>query len=67
MYPARMVERTVVGPEFVRTSRAQANRKMAFRRIEELGRRWLRVIYECEGSGIVAVSVYVDHNAETWR
>jgi hypothetical protein len=64
---AEWVERTVLTPEFVRSSRAPAGRKLAFRRIDELGKRWLRVVYEENGLEIVVVSLCVDHNAEKWR
>ena len=61
------VERAVSRPEFVRPSPTHANRKMAFRRIEEFGNRWLHVVFEIEGAEIVIVSVYENSKAEKWR
>jgi hypothetical protein len=61
------VERTVLRPEFVRRSRTHASRKMAFRRIEELGKQWLQVVFEDEGPEIIAVSLHENSKAEKWR
>jgi hypothetical protein len=61
------VERTVERPEFVRPSMSRPARKSAFRRIEELGNRWLHVTFDAEMGGIVVVSAYVDHKAERKR
>jgi hypothetical protein len=42
-------------------------RKSAFRRIEELGNRWLNVTFDVLNAEVVVVSVYVDHKAEKKR
>jgi Domain of unknown function (DUF4258) len=61
------VERTVEHPEFVRVSVSRPARKSAFRRIEELGNRWLHVVFDVMDNQSVVVSVYVDHKAEKRR
>lgn len=61
------VERTVDRPEFVRASVSRPMRKSAFRRIEELGNRWLHVTFDIQGSEVVVVSVYFDSKAEKRR
>lgn len=61
------VEQTVDRPEFVRASVSRPARKSAFRRIEELGNRWLRVVFDAETDEIVVVSAYMDHKAERKR
>ncbi len=61
------VERTVERPEFVRASVSRPARKSAFRRIEELGNRWLHVAFDIANGETIVVSVYVDHKAEKRR
>lgn len=61
------VERTVDRPEFVRASVSRPMRKSAFRRIEELGNRWLHVILDMRDSEVIVVSVYIDDKAERRR
>jgi hypothetical protein len=61
------VERTLEGPEFVRASVPRPTRKSAFRRIEELGNRWLHVVFDVVDGKNIVVSVYVDHKAEKRR
>ncbi len=61
------VERTIERPEFVRPSVLHAARKSAFCRIEELGNRWLHVVFEVVDSEKIVVSAYVDHKAEKSR
>jgi Domain of unknown function (DUF4258) len=60
-------KRTVDRPEFVRASVSRPMRKSAFRRIEELGNRWLHVIFDVQDGEVVVVSVYVDRKAEKRR
>jgi hypothetical protein len=64
---AEWVERTLEGPEFVSASGSRPTRKSAFRRIEELGNRWLHVVFDVVDSKNIVVSVYVDHKAEKRR
>ena len=61
------VERTVDRPEFVRASVSRPMRKSAFRRIEELGNRWLHVTFDVPNGKVVVVSVYVNRKAEKRR
>jgi hypothetical protein len=45
----------------------RVRRENAFRRIEELGNRWLHVVFEDVNMEKTVVSVYVDHKAEKRR
>ena len=61
------VERTIADPEFTRGDRTIRSDKMSFRRIPELGNRYICVVYEYFESEILVVTVFPDREAEKKR
>jgi len=60
---AEWVERVLERPEFMLPDARQGQRLGAFRRIEEFGGRWLRVVFERSGDRDRVVTVFFDRNA----
>ena len=58
---------TVKEPEFTRADPRRPARTLSFRRIPELGGRWLRVVHEVDDGEPTVVTAYVDRDAEKWR
>ena len=61
------VEQTVDHPEFVVTDPADSTVLHAFRRIEALEGRWLRVVYAIRGGEILVITAFPDRDAEKYR
>ena len=58
------VERALYQPEFTRSDLHHPKRRAHFRRIEEFGGRWLRVVYENSGGKDLVITAFFDRKAE---
>ena len=72
----RMVERSISkawaeqalrNPEFERQDAGGSGERRAFRRIDEAGGRWLRVVYRVRGDEMFVITVCLDRKAEKAR
>ena len=61
------VEQTVDLPEFVISDPSDATVLRAFRRIEALEGRWLRVVYAIRGGEVLVITAFPDRDAERYR
>ena len=64
---ANWVERTIADPDFTRGDRSHPQRQNAFKRIPELGNRYICVVYEYFESEVLVVTVFPDRDAEKKR
>ena len=61
------VAATLRDPEFTRCDKFDPSVKLSFRRVPEMGDRWLRVVYAERLGRIFVISVFFDRKAEKWR
>lgn len=57
------VERALARPELTRIDAMRPSRLAAFRRIEEFGGRWLRVVFENSSGRGRVITVFFDRKA----
>ena len=61
------VAATLREPEFTRRDKMDPNVKLSFRRVPEMGDRWLRVVYAERQGRTIVITVFFDRKAEKWR
>lgn len=59
---AEWIERTLRSPQVTSTDANDAERRSAFRRIDEFGGRWLRVIYAETPDVLRVITTYFDRS-----